>query len=97
MPIFVLLPQNEPAQRLLPAAVAREFPDAHKPLANNNWLVAGKGTAQDISAKLGITNPKEPTSSAIGTVMVLEVGSYYGRAASDVWDWIKAKWEATSG
>ncbi|MCK1706135.1 hypothetical protein IVA86_33220 [Bradyrhizobium sp. 146] len=97
MPIFVLLPQNEAAQGQLRAAVLREFPDAHKPIANQNWLVAGKGTAQDISAKLGITHPKDAAAPSIGTVMVLEVGSYYGRAPSDIWDWVKAKWEATSG
>jgi hypothetical protein len=59
--------------------------------------VAGKGTAQEISASLGITSPTEPTASAVGTVMVLEIASYYGRATSDIWDWVKAKWEATGG
>jgi hypothetical protein len=97
MPIFVLLPQNEQGQANLPAAVARAYPDANKKLANHAWLVAGKGSAQDVSAKLGITSPTDPAANAVGTVMVLEIASYYGRATTDIWDWVKAKWEATGG
>ena len=97
MPIFVLLPQNDVAQANLPAAVARVYPDAHKKLANHNWLVAGKGTAQEVSKKLGITFPDNPTAGPVGTVMVLEIASYYGRATTDIWDWVKTKWEATDG
>lgn len=97
MPIFVLLPQNDVAQQNLPGAVARAYPEANKKLANHNWMVAGKGTAQEVSAKLGITDPKDPAASAVGTVMVLEIASYYGRATTDIWDWVKAKWEATGG
>jgi hypothetical protein len=97
MPIFVLLPQNEAAQRNLPPAVARVYPDDHKQLANHNWLVAGKGTAQDVSEKLGIHKPDEPAASEVGTVMVLEIASYYGLATNDIWNWVKAKWEATGG
>jgi hypothetical protein len=97
MPIFVLLPQNETAQQLLPQAVERAYPGASKKLANHNWLVAGKGSAQDVSATLGITDPKNPAANAVGTVMVLEIASYYGRATSDIWDWVKTKWEATGG
>src|SRR4051794_5085024 len=97
MPIFVLLPQNEIAKAALPAAVARAYPDANKSLANHNWLVAGKGTAQDVSANLGVTSKDDPSFASVGTVMVLEVASYYGRASADIWDWVKAKWEATGG
>src|SRR5947208_1744767 len=97
MPIFVLLPQNADAQARLPAAVASAYPDANKKLANNSWLVAGKGTAQDVSANLGITTKDNTGPGPTGTTIVLEVASYYGRATSDIWDWVKAKWEATGG
>ena len=97
MPIFVLLPQNEVAQAKLPLAVADAYPDANKKLANHAWLVAGKGTAQDVSNNLGITSKDGPNASNVGTVMVLEVASYYGRATTDIWDWVKTKWEATGG
>jgi hypothetical protein len=97
MPIFVLLPQNPDAQAKLPAAVARAYPDANKALANHNWLVAGKGTAQDVSANLGITSKDNSGPGPVGTTIVFEVASYYGRATTDIWDWVKAKWEATGG
>jgi hypothetical protein len=96
MPIFVILPQNPDAQAKLPAAVFGAYPDANKKLADHNWLVAGKGTAQDVSANLGITL-KDNSPGPTGTAIVLEVASYYGRATTDIWDWVKAKWEATGG
>jgi len=92
MSIFVILPQNEPAQLALPAVIERAFPNAHRRLPNHVWLVAGKGSAQDISNQLGITAKDGP-----GTAVVFEVASYYGRASKDIWDWVKAKWEATDG
>jgi hypothetical protein len=97
MPIFVILPQNPDSRAKLPAAVAQAYPDAHKMLADQNWLVAGKGTAQDVSANLGITLKDNAAPGPTGTTIVLEVASYYGRATTDIWDWVKAKWEATGG
>jgi hypothetical protein len=96
MPIFVILPQNSDAQAKLPAAVSKAYPDAHKKLADHNWLVAGKGTAQEVSANLEITL-KDNSPGPTGTTIVFEVASYYGRATTDIWDWVKAKWEATGG
>lgn len=97
MPVFVVLPQNESAQRNLPDAVAKAYPDASKKLSNHNWLVAAKESAQDVSANLGITVKNDRGPGPTGTAMVLEVASYYGRATTDIWDWVKAKWEATDG
>jgi hypothetical protein len=65
---------------------------AHLPLIDGTaWLVAHSGSAQELSGKLGITDGSN------GPGLVFEIGSYYGRANPDIWAWIKAKWEATSG
>lgn len=64
------------------------FPGAHYSLGNGVWLVAGNGTAREISERLGITPDAEN-----GTGIVLETASYYGRANPAVWSWIKESWE----
>ena len=40
---------------------------------------------------------REPSLAKLGTGIVFEVASYYGRATTDIWDWVKLKWEATGG
>jgi len=96
MPIFAVLPQNDISRNNMPGAVEREFP-AHLQLENHVWLVASKGTAVDVSNKLGVTVKDESTPGPTGTAIVFEVGSYYGRASTNVWAWVKANWEAASG
>jgi hypothetical protein len=91
MTIFAIIGQPHVNAEQLPGAIARVFPDAQIPIADKVWLVAGTGTAKDISDKIGIT-----PDGAVGAAVVVEVASYYGRASTNTWAWIKAKWEATA-
>ena len=90
MPVFAIIAQPGPNAENLPAAIAKEFPVAHYSLGGSTWLVAGLGTAQEISDKLGIS---EGTN---GSGIVLQISGYYGRANPNIWAWIKAKWESTA-
>jgi hypothetical protein len=58
---------------------------------NAGWLVSTKGTAQELSAKLGVT------SGDNGAAVIVEVASYFGRANPNIWSWIKTKLEAPPG
>lgn len=87
MPVFAVIRQTDP-ENATHGAVLREFPDAHYDLGSGVWLVAGVGTAQEISNKLGIT-----PDAKNGTGVVIEAASYYGRANPAIWTWIKANWE----
>ncbi len=89
MAVFAIIQQPHPNSAKLPGAVSAAYPDANYFVGNGVWLVAGSGTANDVSNKVGIT----PDATA-GTAIVLEVASYFGRANPAIWTWIKANWEA---
>jgi hypothetical protein len=89
MAIFAVIQQPGPGGDKLPATIAKEFPDANYVISQGVWLVAGSGTAQDTTLKLGIV----PATDA-GSAVVIEAASYYGRANPAIWSWIKSNWEA---
>ena len=71
--------------------MVRAFPDNHLKVDTAEWVVSAIGTPKDVSDKLGVT-----PGSDTGTAMIFSMGSYYGRATTEIWDWIKAKAEAPS-
>jgi hypothetical protein len=91
MGIFVIFRVQDPIR--MRAAILSHFPDDHFDLGGNEWLVSSKETAKSLSDMLGVT--KDPSET--GSAMVFAMASYFGRAPTDVWDWIKSKAEATSG
>ncbi len=89
MSIFVVIQQNASGPSGTLADAIRGSNLQNYKLANGAWLVSGAGTAKDISEKLNIPG------GAIGTAVVTEVASYYGRADPAIWSWIKQNWEGT--
>ncbi len=89
MSIFVIFRVGQPEK--LGAAIRLHFPNDHLELENEVWLVASPGTARELSDKLEITDGKN------GTAIVFSMGSYFGRAATNIWDWIKSKAERVDG
>ena len=86
MTIFALmLPTAEPR---LAEKIAEVFPADHLRVSDTQWLVSSGGTTQDISAKLGISD------GTSGAAIVLAVSSYFGRAPTNIWEWMKVKLEA---
>lgn len=51
------------------------------------WLISYDGTAKELSDALGITD------GSPGTGVIVSVGSYYGRAPTDIWEWMKVRME----
>ena len=76
----------EPANQNLPRVLAQEFPQEHIQIRAGQWFVVGTGTATDISNKLKIT-----PSNETGPAVVVAVSGYYGRAGSQIWEWVAAK------
>ena len=92
MTIFaILLPHPQPS---LVEAIQKLFPDDHLSITETQWLVSSAGTVVDLTAKLGIYDVKSPGAPATGIAVILAVSSYYGRAPTTVWDWLKTKMEA---
>lgn len=71
------------------SAVALNFPQDNFKVAPNVWMVAGTGTAQDISARLGM-----PVTQGVGSnfsAIITLVNGYYGYAPTNIWEWLAAK------
>lgn len=89
MSIFVLFRVTDPQKVKL--ALSLNFPDDHLEVDIGQFLVSSNLSAESISEKLGITG------GANGNAIVFAMGSYYGRASTNIWDWIKAKAEKADG
>jgi hypothetical protein len=92
MTIFaILMPRPQPA---LADKLVSEFKTDTLKVTDTQWLVSAVGTAQEISAKLGIHNPDSPTTAPVGEAIVFATSGYFGRAPTNIWEWIKVKLEA---
>ncbi len=85
MAIFIIVPATN-AQGIK-AALSEQKID-HIDLPAGGFFVSYPGTAIELSGTLGITN------GTSGTGVIGEISSYYGRASTDIWDWVKSRWEA---
>ena len=56
-------------------------------LSDSSWLAVFAGTTQEFSEHLGIRNGEIGASG-----LVVPVENYSGRAASEVWEWLKVNW-----
>ena len=89
MAIFAVLPPQ--ANTSLDEAIQARFPQDSLRLSPNQWLISYAGTAIALSNDLGVTDGKN------GGAVIIQMSSYYGRAPTSVWDWVKSKLEASSG
>jgi hypothetical protein len=87
MSIFIIVRQLPVPESDLGVAIKAAFPDDVYELGDGAWLVSDSSTALDVSNKIGITEGK------VGSAVVIEAASYYGRANPAIWSWIKTKWE----
>ncbi|MFI5399296.1 MAG: hypothetical protein ACHQ9S_27520 [Candidatus Binatia bacterium] len=81
--IFAVIAADNPVA--LGTAIPKTYPSDYFKVAEGQWLVVDKGTAQEVSNKLGITD------GANGGALVVAVSGYYGRKAANLWEWIKVK------
>lgn len=95
MTIFaVLLPDNADVPRL-EKAIGAAFDGNYLKVGEKQFLVsAASSTAVEVSNKIGITGE---SSTFPGSAIVFATSSYFGRAPTPVWDWIKAKLEKPLG
>jgi hypothetical protein len=92
MTIFVLMmPTPQPA---LAQKVQAEFNGNSLSITDTQWLISASGTAQEVSTRLGITDPTNPSAQPVGVGIVFATSGYFGRAPSNIWEWLKAKLEA---
>jgi hypothetical protein len=89
MGVFAVIAQPNVNMPRLQQAISREFEHDNLPLGDKVWLVAAtRKTAREVSDALGITD------GASGPAVVLDVSDYYGFAGTDIWGWMKSRFEA---
>lgn len=88
MAVYAIIRQPGPnGENLEKALVDGYGADKVLSVGPETWLVAATGTAVNVSQHIGITE------GLAGSALVLEVGSYFGRANPSIWSWIKTNWE----
>jgi hypothetical protein len=82
--LFAVLadPQNLVLERAITSAVPGEYIQ----IRPGQWFVVSTGTARELSDKLGVT-----PGNASGAAVIVAVSGYYGRASTEIWEWVKAK------
>lgn len=91
MSIFIVLSKTDNTE--IETAILQTFPDKNYKISAGQWMISAEGTAKQISEKLGITEKQSGPSPAI----ILTVSGYWGRWASELWEWIENNWEKTDG
>lgn len=95
MPIFQVTPLG-PNKAALDKAVVGSIADNDRyQLANNaGWLVHFKGTSVELSSTLGVTGQPPGVASPIGSTLIVPFTSYYGRGSTEMWEWLKTRFES---
>ena len=97
MPIYLLTPLGDNIP-LAKAVVEGGVPPSDRwELPNGRgWLISHRGTSIELSNHLGITGQPENVPPSLSPVLITSVNSYYGRSSSDLWEWLKVRFENAS-
>ena len=75
-------------------AIADRFGADCLALSDTQWLVSSSATIQEVTARAGIFDARNPDGPTLGNAVVFATTSYFGRAPVTVWDWIRSKLES---
>ena len=84
MAVFAVIQPQLPSGPLLEEKIKTY---SHLKVRDGFWFVEAKATAQALSTELGVS------SGETGTAIIIKVASYYGRADTNIWDWVQTHWE----
>jgi hypothetical protein len=91
MPVFVIIRQKSQNSDKLPAAIERTYAGNNMQISDEAWLVSAKtASPKEVSDALGVTDGSN------GTAIIVEFDSYFGRAPTNIWAWIKDKIEESA-
>lgn len=69
-------------------AIDAAFPDQYIKAWPEHWFIATSGTAKEIGVKIDAA-----AGGNVGTMVVVSVANYWGRANPEIWEWVKTKFE----
>lgn len=97
MAVYLLTPLSDNVAQARALVEARLGAADFYALPNGRgWLISYRGTSVELSNFLGITGFPEGGSPSLTSVLITSIGSYYGRAGSDMWEWLKVRFESAS-
>lgn len=97
MPIFLVTPLARNFSAVKEAiSKAGDAADWMELQNQAGFLVSFKGTSIELSNLIGITSADRGQPSTLGSAMVTTVASYYGRGPTDMWEWLKTRFESQS-
>jgi hypothetical protein len=85
--LFVVFSSRPEVDPLLEKAIKDNYPGSFYSMDRNRWLIAAEATAREVSDQLGITTDPATVPSS----QVFAISGYYGRASSEMWDWMATK------
>jgi hypothetical protein len=89
MSIFVIFRVSDVEK--VKTALISSFPEDHLEVDTGQFLVSSNLSAEAVSEKLKVTDGTN------GNAIVFAMGNYYGRASTNIWEWIKTKAEKADG
>lgn len=94
MAIYIAVPLTVTSNALNAAVAHHIEPSDRYPLQNDRgWLIKFDGTSIELSNHIGITGQEPGVSSPIGSAIIVPISTYYGRGPSDMWEWLKIRFE----
>ena len=89
MPIYLINPLSPEAPKLA-ESIDHNFAakDRYALPFNKGWFVHFPGTTVEVSNHIGISKADANEPSDTEPALVTMVPSYYGRAPTDVWEWL---------
>lgn len=84
----IMAPSDDPR---LAAAIQGQYPADHLKVGPGQWIIADSGTSKDVSDKLGIT------TGTVGSAIIVSFSGYYGRASTNIWEWIASRMGVARG
>lgn len=89
MSIFVVVPTADSAGIKKALERHKELKEIdYIDLPKDGFLVSYSGTSQELSGLIGISD------GSSGTGIVAAISSYFGRAPTNIWDWVQSRWGA---
>lgn len=94
MAVFLITPLDNNFEEL-GLSIGDKFPkgDSYPLVHNAGWLVYHKGTSVEVSADIGITGTPPGEKPEVGAALVTPITSYYGMGPTDMWEWLKSRFE----
>lgn len=94
MPIYIAISLQPTQTKLDEAVIANVLThDCHRLQNDRGWLIKYDGTTVELSNALGITGQAKGQPSPVGSAIVAPIGAYYGRGPTDMWEWLKTRFE----